>query len=75
MTITSKSTKPEILKAYRALEAQASSQTITMPLARNTAIVVWTELVAFAQDTYRFGAWCRKGFDRVLDELRLIVKN
>lgn len=75
MTITTKSTKPEILKAYRALEAQASAQTITIPMARNTAVVVWTELVAFGQDSYRFGCWCRKGFDRVLDELRLIVKN
>ena len=73
--ITTKSTKAEILTAYRALEAQSNAQTITAPLAINTAQVVWSELVALIQDTYRFGAWCRKGFDRVLDECHVTVKN
>jgi len=80
--ITTKSTKAEILAAYKnvseayaADRAQAIAPVITAEAAANSATVVWSELVALVQDTYRFGAWCRKGFDQVLDEMKLIVKN
>jgi len=68
--ITTKSTKAEILAAYRDLEAITENQTITADQLKNTATTVWTELVALIQDTYRLGCWCRKGYDRVLDELK-----
>ena len=70
MSITTKSTKAQILAAYNELHAASTSQTITLTQAQNTAEIVWTELVSLIQDTYRLGCWCRKGFDRVLDELR-----
>ena len=73
--ITTKSTKAEILAAYKAVSeayaadrAQAVAPVITAEAAANSAAVVWSELVALIQDIYHFGAWCRKGFDRVLDE-------
>lgn len=75
--ITKKSTKAEILAAYEAVSAayvadraQAVAPTITAEAVSNTAQIVARELVALAQDTYRFGAWCRKGFEQVVDTYR-----
>ena len=80
--ITTKSTKAEILAAYKAVSeayaadrAQAVAPVITAEAVANSVTVVWSELVALVQDTYHFGVWCRKGFDQVLDEMKLIVKN
>ena len=77
MSITSKSTKAEILAAYNELSSELwethqaySTQTVTLAATRNTAEIVWTELVNLIRDTYLLGCWCRKGFDRVVDELR-----
>ena len=75
MSITTKSTKAQLLSHIEELEA--SHQAVTLALAaaqpvslqdRATALI--NELIALAEDTYRFGAWCRKGFDRVLTELK-----
>lgn len=80
--ITAKSTKAEILAAYEAnCTAYAAAMyrlakpVISWPAVVNTAKLIAREAVAFADDAYRFGCWCRKGFDRVLDEMRMIVNN
>lgn len=67
MTITSKSTKAEILAAYEALQAQSKTQFVTLPLLLNTAQMIAREVRSLAVDVFRLGAWCRKGFDQVLD--------
>ncbi len=67
MTITSKSTKAEILAAYEALQAQSESRYLSWPLIANTARLVARELQALVVDLYRLGAFCHKGFDQVLD--------
>jgi hypothetical protein len=67
MTVTSKSTKAEILAAYEALAAQSKAQYVTLPLIRNSLARVARELVALVRDVYNLGAFCRKGFDQVLD--------
>ena len=77
MSITSKSTKAQLLQHIEELET--SHQAICMalvaaqpvPLKERAAAVV-NELIALVEDTYRLGAWCRKGFDRVLTELRTL---
>ena len=66
--LSQKNTKAEILAAYEALSAKYDSlepATITWPIVVNTAKVAWVELQALVRDTYRFGAWCRKGFDNI----------
>ena len=75
MTITSKSTKAQLLQHIEELEA--SHQAATMALAqaqptplREQAAHIINELIALIEDTYRLGAWCRKGFDRALTEVR-----
>ena len=78
MTITAKSTKAQLLQhieeqsiilAHAEQELQASRPT---PIKERVAAVI-NELIALAEDAYRLGAWCRKGSDRVLTELRSIV--
>lgn len=80
--ITAKSTKAEILAAYEAnCTAYAAAMyrlarpVISWPAVVNTAKLTVREIADLADDTYRFGRWCRKGFDRVLDEMRMIVNN
>ena len=63
--ITKKSTKAEILAAYEAQLATAQSDYVTLARLQNTARLIHREFVAAVHDTFRFGAWCRKGFDRV----------
>jgi len=67
MAITTKSTKTEILAAYNALQAQSESRYVSWQLIANTARLVARELQALVADVYRLGAFCRKGFDQVLD--------
>jgi hypothetical protein len=67
MTITSKSTKADILAAYNALQAQSEARYVTLPLICNTLALVAREALALVRDVYSLGAWCRKGFDQVLD--------
>ena len=80
--ITTKSTKAEILAAYKTVtaayvadRAKALTPTVTAEAASNTARAVWVELVELIRDTYLLGCWCRKGFDKLVDELRVTVKN
>ena len=67
MAITAKSTKAEILAAYNALQAQSEARYVTMPLILNTVRLVARELRALAVDVFNLGAFCRKGFDQLLD--------
>lgn len=57
--ITSKSTKAELLAAYRELEAQQQATYITWPLVVNTARLVWRETVLLVEDVYKAGRWLR----------------
>ena len=70
--LTQKNTKAEILAAYEALaaqyaadQAQAVIPTVTWEAIVNTARIAWAELKLLVRDTYRLGAFCRKGFDKV----------
>jgi len=76
--ITSKSTKAQLLQcideqstllAHAEQELQAARPT---PIKERVAAVI-NEVIALAEDTYRLGAWCRKGCDQVLTELRSMV--
>ena len=55
-----------LIDAERQLEASRP-----VPFAERLA-AIRNEAVALVMDTYRFGAWCRKGFCRVLDELQVM---
>jgi hypothetical protein len=69
MTITSKSTKAEILAAYEALKAQQDAQTITWPLIIGTARTVATETRLLARDTHRAGTIAAQWISGVVAEL------
>ena len=78
MKITTKSTKAQlfqhideqaILLAHAEHELQAAQPT---PIRERVAAVI-NELIALCEDTYRLGAWCRKGSEQVLTELRSLV--
>ena len=80
--ITAKSTKAEILAAYKASCTaynaainRLAEPVMSWPVIVNTAKLIAREIADLANDTYRFGRWCRKGFDRMLDEMRMIVNN
>lgn len=70
MTITSKSTKAEILAAYHALLEQQQAQTITAPLVASTAKVVCHEAVALAQDVTKGIALLYQWVSGIVDTLR-----
>ena len=77
MAITAKSTKAQLLQHIEELEISHQAISIALLQAQPTPIReqaarVINEIIALAEDTYRFGAWCRKGFDRVLTELRTL---
>ena len=76
--ITIKSTKAQLLQhideqstllSHAQQELQAAQPT---PIKERVAAVV-NEIIALAEDTYRLGAWCRKGSEQVLTELRSLV--
>ncbi len=78
MNITTKSTKAQLLQhieeqstllAHAEQELQAAQPT---PIKEQVATVL-NEVIALAEDTYRLAAWCRKGCDQVLTELRSMV--
>ena len=77
MAITTKSTKAELLQHIEELNTlliraeREVELTRPVPLKERAAAAV-NELTALVEDAYRFGAWCRKGFDRVLTELRTL---
>lgn len=70
MTITSKSTKAEILAAYEALKAQQEAQTITWPLVVSTARTVARETRLLVGDTYKAGSVAAQWVSRIVDELK-----
>ena len=75
MSITAKSTKAQLLQHIEELEISHQAISVALLQAqpvpfREQAARVLNEIISLAEDTYRFGAWCRKGFDRVVDELR-----
>ena len=70
MTITSRSTKAEILAAYEALKIQQQAEIITWPLLSNTARVVAEESTLLLRDAYRLTTLTAQWFSRTLDELR-----
>ncbi len=67
MTITSKSTKAEIWEAYQALLAEHQAQTITLPAARNTAVIVARETRDLARDVYRLGSLAAQWISRIVE--------
>ena len=84
MTITSKSTKAQLLQYIEELEAcQAVADQMVLdmeaqlraerPSLRDRATVVMEELKSFCVDVYRLGAWCRKVTQPILDKAILIV--
>lgn len=77
MAITAKSTKAQLLQHIEELETSHQAISIALVQAQPTPIHeqaarVVNEIIALAEDTYRFGAWCRKGFDRLVAELRSV---
>ena len=81
MTISAKSTKAQLLEYIAELEAcqaVADQQIMTLeadlraerPTIQDQAATIVEEVKAFCTDAYRFSCWCRKGFERVLTELR-----
>lgn len=70
MTITSKSTKAEILAAYNALLEEQQAQTITAPLARNTARIIYRETVDFAKDARKLASLLYQWISGAIDTLR-----
>ena len=70
MTITSRSTKAEILAAYEELKVQQQSRIITWPLLSNTARVVAEESTLLLRDAYKLTSLTAQWFSRTLDELR-----
>ena len=76
--ITSKNTKAQLLQhieeqstllAKAEQELQAAQPT---PIKEQIAAVI-NELISLVEDTYRLGAWCRKGSEQVLTELSSMV--
>ena len=76
--ITAKNTKAQLLQhieeqstllAHAEQELHAAQPT---PIKEQVAAVI-NELIALVEDTYRLGAWCRKGSEQVLTELRSMV--
>ena len=73
--INAKSTKAQLLQHIDDLEASHYAISVALlkaqpvPLQERVAALV-NEVVALVEDTYRLGAWCRKGFDRVLTEFK-----
>ena len=80
--ITAKSTKAELLTALQEAndeldllrEAYYTAQPITKNQIQLAVQTVVTEFKALVSDVYKFGAWCRKGSQPILDKAMMIVK-
>ena len=78
MTALSKLTKAQLLDHVSDLNDMLNKAEIELASQRPTPVgerlaALRNEAVALVRDTYRFGAWCRKGFDQVLTELKACV--
>jgi len=69
MTITAKSTKPEILAAYRELVARPVTTAMVGQWAVSTAQTVVEESVLLVKDCYNLAKWARRMYDGVVAEL------
>ena len=69
MTITSKSTKAEILAAYTAIKDQPTTAEDVWQWLLQTAQVVSKEAGLFAKDCYKAGLALRRWYDQVVTEL------
>ena len=78
MTITTKSTKAQLLQHIDELETSHQAISIALlqaqpaPIKERVAAVI-NELIALCEDTYRLGAWCRQGTEQVLTAPRPLV--
>ena len=77
MIINSKTTKAQLISYVQELEAAGQASALALAAAQPVPVKeqlagVVNELIALVEDTYRLGAWCRKGFDRLVAELRSI---
>lgn len=77
MIINSKTTKAQLVSYVEELEAVSQANALALAAAQPVPVKeqlarVANELIALVEDTYRLGAWCRKGFDRLVAELRSI---
>ena len=68
-SITTKSTKAEILDAYQTLKGQRVTWADTTALAVDTIASVSRETVALVRDCYNLGALSRQWVSRIVDEL------
>lgn len=68
-SITTKSTKAEILGAYQALKGQRVTWADAAALAADTIASVSIETVALVRDCYNLGALSRQWVSRTVDEL------
>ena len=68
-SITTKSTKAEILGAYQELKAKPTTWADTAALTADTLASVSRETVALARDCYNLGALSRQWVSRIVDEL------
>ena len=72
MSITTRSTKAEILQAYeqqqRILTAGATWEQVWAKVA-TTGKVATSEAVALVKDCYRLGQWTRRCYNQVIAEL------
>lgn len=84
--VTTKSTKAQLLQHIEELNAELAvantranrfrAEALAYKVSpQQRATMIWSEFKALVVDTYRLGAWCRKGFDQTLDNLRLTVNN
>ena len=70
MSITSKSTKAEILAAYKELLARQQAEVITAPIAKNTAVVVYRETIDLGRDIKKSAALLYQWISQIIDTLR-----
>jgi len=68
-SITSRSTKAEILEAYHTLQDQRMTWGEAAALFASTARTVSVETVALVRDCYRLGTLSRQWISRIVDEL------
>ena len=80
MTITSKTTKAQLLQYIEELEAanEAASRALAasqpIPLGERLELIR-EELASAVNDAIRFERWCANGFQRIVDEFRSLRYN
>ena len=67
--ITSKSTKAEILAAYKALKAEPITAHDVIQWLADRCATIWREVVELVKDVHRLGKWARQCYHSVVAEL------